>query len=206
MAVGCVTWILALLAVLAVLASVKGQTGLLLLLLLLALVFWRITEETPPPPLSMAELDTDPGDPPPPTYDITDPGDPPPPTDNITDPVLDGDLKSVTKLDVCPQAEPIPAGGEHGYSRTDHANAAPAISTMSIPLFSTKDDPLPTTEFDKQIYEAALELGKTNLPLPSGQARKEFTQFRMRDVCNKKNRWMIPAKEQGAPEDPKKNA
>ncbi len=183
MAVGCVTWIIALLAILAVLASAKGQTGTLLLLLLLALVFWRVTETSPPPPLSMAELDNDPEDPPPQKDDIA----------------LDTEIS--TALDVCPQAEPVPAGGKHGYSSTDHANDAPAISTMSIPLFSRKDDPVPTTEFDKQIYQAALELGRTNLPLPSGQVRKEFTQFRMRDVCNKKNRWMIPTKD-GEKEDP----
>ena len=182
MAVGCVTWIIALLAILAVLASAKGQTGTLLLLLLLALVFWRVTETSPPPPLSMAELDNDPEDPPSQKDDIA----------------LDTEISA---LDVCPQAEPVPAGGKHGYSSTDHANDAPAISTMSIPLFSRKDDPVPTTEFDKQIYQAALELGRTNLPLPSGQVRKEFTQFRMRDVCNKKNRWMIPTKD-GEKEDP----
>ena len=89
--------------------------------------------------------------------------------------------------------QPAPVGGLQGYNHESYSADSSRMVAMQIPLYSTKDDPIPNAAWDMHISSAREELGKTNLPLPDGQARKEFMQFRMKDVCNKKNMWMIPA-------------
>ena len=88
--------------------------------------------------------------------------------------------------------QPAPAGGLQGYTHESYSADSSRMVAMQIPLYSTKDDPVPDTAWDVPISSAMEEIGKTNLPLPDGQTLKEFVQFRMKDVCNKKNRWMVP--------------
>ena len=171
-------------------AAVKGRPGLVLLALLLALVFWRVTDPGPGPDPKLAAVRA---------VQLTD-------ADTKVPEPTPTPVPSSEPSGCCPtvsptSVEPAPAGGLRGYNDKDYAADNLTSSVVRIPLYSTKDDPVPDTAWDAQMAGIVSEIGKTNLPLPGGQERKEFMQFRMRDVCNKKNRWMIPVNEKKSHED-----
>ena len=81
-----------------------------------------------------------------------------------------------------------PAGGSAGFSVVDYAKASPPRSAMNVPLYARADV---KPSYQQELMDAAMAVGVTNLPLPSGKAIKEFGYFLTNDMCHYKDKYMV---------------
>lgn len=190
-------WLLLILLVTAAWAAAQGMPGLVLLALVLALVLARLNPSScTVPTLGLAEGAACP------RKEPQDPG-ANPEADSDPDPSAEAEPDPSEEAEPDPAAEaaavetdpePAPAGGLSGYSHDMYvaAQAESAVVGARIPMHATKDDPIPEAAWDAAISSTRSEIGKTNLPLPDGAAIQAFTQFCMKDLCHKKDKYMVP--------------